>query len=52
MVVAWFREIMAHVTKPIALQSRRICVADSSSSTHLSHVGLSVSPSLKRRPFR
>jgi hypothetical protein len=33
-------------------QSHRICVADSSFSKHLSQVGFSVNPILKRCPFR
>jgi hypothetical protein len=36
----------------IASQSHRICVAESSFSRHLSQVGLSVNPNLKRCPFR
>jgi hypothetical protein len=36
----------------IASQSRRTCMADPSSSRHLSHMGSSISPSLKRCPFR
>jgi hypothetical protein len=36
----------------IASQSQRTCVADSSSSRRLSQVGSSVSPNLKRCPFR
>jgi hypothetical protein len=36
----------------MATQSHRMCVADSSFSTHLSEVGLFVSPNLKRCPFR
>jgi hypothetical protein len=36
----------------MASDSRRICVADSSSSTHRSQVGSSVSPSLKWRPLK
>jgi hypothetical protein len=36
----------------MASQSHRICVADSSSCKHLSQVGLSVNPSLKRCPLR
>jgi hypothetical protein len=36
----------------IASQSQRICVADSYSSRHLSHMGSTVNPSLKRCPFR
>jgi hypothetical protein len=36
----------------MASQSHRICVADPSSCRHLSQVGLSVNPILKRCPFR
>jgi hypothetical protein len=36
----------------MASQSHRICVADSSSSRHLSQVRSSVYPNLKRCPFR
>jgi hypothetical protein len=36
----------------MAWQSHRICVADSSSSRHLSQVGSSVNPSFKRCAFR
>jgi hypothetical protein len=36
----------------MASQSHRICVADSSSCRHLSQVGSSISPSLKRCPLR
>jgi hypothetical protein len=36
----------------MASQSHKICVADSSSSRHLSQVGSSVNPILKRCPFR
>jgi hypothetical protein len=36
----------------MASQSHRICVADSSSSRHHSQVGSSVTPSLKRCPFK
>jgi hypothetical protein len=36
----------------MASQSHKICVADSSSSRHLSQVGPSINPILKRCPFR
>jgi hypothetical protein len=36
----------------MASQSHKICVADLSSSRHISQVGLSVNPILKRCPFR
>jgi hypothetical protein len=36
----------------MASQSHKICVADSSSSRHLSQAGSSVNPSSKRCPFR
>jgi hypothetical protein len=36
----------------IASQLHRTCVVDSSSSRHLSQVGSSINPSLKRCPFR
>jgi hypothetical protein len=36
----------------IASQSHRMCVADSSSSSHLSQVGSSINPNLKRCHFR
>jgi hypothetical protein len=45
MVVAWFHEVMAQA---VALQSLRMCVVGSSSPRHLSQMGLSVNPNLKR----
>jgi hypothetical protein len=41
-----------NLTWATASQSHRICVADSSSSRHLSRMGSSVNPNLKRCPFR
>jgi hypothetical protein len=41
-----------NLTWATASQSHRMCVADSSSSRHLSQMGSSVNPSLKRCPFR
>jgi hypothetical protein len=49
-ILTWFHNKLAQVTK--TSQSHRTCVADSSSSRHLSHMGSSVNPSLKRCPFR
>jgi hypothetical protein len=41
-----------NLTWATASQSHRMCVADSSSSRHLSQMGSSVNPNLKRCPFR
>jgi hypothetical protein len=54
-VVTWFHKNWPrwwNLMWATASQSHRMCVADSSSSRHLSQMGSLVSPNLKRCPFR